>query len=492
VKLPIHDAIAATRAHVLNAAALPDALLVQTDTRAIERGATFLALRGERFDGHCYVDEAFARGAACAIVDDPDVVPEGRAALVVADTLQAYLDLGALARTRIRGTVVGITGSTGKTTTKQFLLALLRGAAVPASATPENENNEIGVAKFLCGLDDGDERVAIVEMGARKYRDLDVLVAAARPDVGVLTNIGEAHLEIMGSRERIAETKWALPSGSRSAVLNLADEASRARAASLASAPMWYGIDEERAPNGQRAVVIERDAAWTIAADGTTETHHIAITFPGDHNRRNLAAAFAAALLCIERVPAHANGNATADFGTAAKADFAAAANAGPAAKADFAAAALARAVGTLTLPHGRYEVVELANDVRLVFDAYNASLSGTLATLATFGREECERRIAVLGSMAELGTDAPLMHEKIGEIAAKRAHVVLAGGTFAADTARGVERAGGNVYRYASNDAAIAWLREHLRSGDAILLKGSRVYKMEQIAEALGAEVFA
>jgi UDP-N-acetylmuramoyl-tripeptide--D-alanyl-D-alanine ligase len=462
MRLPLHDATIATRAHVLNASALPPTLLVQTDTRAIERGAAFLALRGERFDGHCYVGEAFARGAACAIVDDAEVVPEGRPALVVADTLQAYLDLGALARTRIRGTVVGITGSTGKTTTKQFLLALLRGAGVPVTATPENENNEVGVAKFLCGLEDGDERVAIVEMGARKYRDLDVLVAAARPDVGVLTNIGEAHLEIMGSRERIAETKWALPSGSRSAVLNLADEASRARAASLATAPMWYGIDEERAPHGQRAVVIERDAAWTIAADGTTETHRIAITFPGDHNRRNLAGAFAAALLCVERVSANAG------------------------------AAALARAVGTLTLPHGRYEVVELANDVRLVFDAYNASLSGTLATLATFGREESERRIAVLGSMAELGTDAPVMHEKIGEIAAKRAHVVLAGGTFAADTARGVERAGGNVVRYASNDAAIAWLRENLRSGDAILLKGSRVYKMEQIAEALGAEVFA
>jgi UDP-N-acetylmuramoyl-tripeptide--D-alanyl-D-alanine ligase len=455
------DAVEAMRAHVVERAALPGELSVRTDTRAVDRGATFLALRGERFDGHAYVAEAFAQGAACAIVEDAAVVPAGRPALVVPSTLQAYLDLAGLARGRIRGTVVGITGSTGKTTTKQFLLGLLRGAGIAAAATPENENNEIGVAKFLCGLEDGDERVAIVEMGARKYRDLDVLVAAARPDVGLLTNVGEAHLAIMGTRERIADTKWALPAGSRRAVLNLGDDVSRARATALAARPVWYGIDDERPPAGERAVVIEPDAATTIAADGSTRTHRIAIGFPGDHNRRNLGGAFAAALLC-----------AGWDSGDADPAPFAA-------------------AVGSLVLPHGRYEIVELPGGIRVVFDAYNASLSGTLATLGTFARESASRKIAVLGSMAELGDDAPAMHEKIGELAG-RLDVVLAGGIFAADTARGVEGVGGSVVRYATNVDAVAWLRANVRSGDAILLKGSRVYKMEQIAEALGAEVFA
>jgi UDP-N-acetylmuramoyl-tripeptide--D-alanyl-D-alanine ligase len=456
MRLPTPEATEITHATTLAAELLPPTLLIQTDTRAIERGATFLALRGERFDGHHYVDEAFVRGAACAIVDDASAVPSGRPALVVADTLQAYLDLGSLVRRSVRGTVVAVTGSTGKTTTKQFLVALLRAAKFGAAATPENENNEVAVGKFLCGLQAGDERVAIVEMGARKYRDLDVLVAAARPDVGVLTNIGEAHLEIMGSRERIAETKWAVPSGSSRAVLNLDDAVSRERAASLPTPPMWYGIDDERPPLGQRAVIIKPEAVWTIAEDGAPDTHRVTIGFPGDHNRRNLAAAFAAALLC------------GAGFG------------------------ALADAVTEMTLPHGRYEIVELPDDVRLIFDAYNASLSGTLVTLATFGREEAERRIAVLGSMAELGSEAPAMHEKIGEIAATRVDIVLAGGKFGADTARGVAAKGGNVVRYETNEEAIAWLRANLRRGDAILLKGSRVYKMEQIAEALGAEVFA
>ncbi len=461
MKLPLLDAIDATRARPVEHAALPDALTVSSDTRALERGATFVALRGERFDGHGYVAEAFARGAACVIVDDPGAVPPGRPALVVADTLQAYLDLGGLARARTHGTVVAVTGSTGKTTTKQFLAGLLRAAGIAATATPENENNEVAVAKFLCGLDDGDQRVAIVEMGARKYRDLDVLVAAARPDIGLLTNVGEAHLEIMGTPERIAQTKWALPAGARRAVLGLGDEVSRSRAATLPSPPMWFGIDDERPPAGERAVVLGLDAVRTIAADGGVQMQRVAIGFPGDHNRRNLAGAFAAALLCAE-----------ASTGSADAAPFAA-------------------AVASLALPHGRYEIVELAGGVRVVFDAYNASLSGTLATLGTFARENATRRIAVLGSMAELGADAPAMHRKIGELAG-RLDVVLAGGTFAAETARGVESAGGTVVRYASNDDAVEWLQANVRSGDAILLKGSRVYKMEQIAEALGAEVFA
>ena len=141
MRLPADEAVVATRARVLAPEGLPATLLVQTDTRALAPGATFLALRGERYDGHAYVARAFESGAACAIVDDASVVPAGQPALVVPDTLQAYLALAELARGRVRGGVVGISGSTGKTTTKQFLLGLLRGAGIDATATPENENN---------------------------------------------------------------------------------------------------------------------------------------------------------------------------------------------------------------------------------------------------------------------------------------------------------------------------------------------------------------
>ncbi len=216
-----NDALAALAGTIVNRDHMPATIAVSTDTRDIRPSETFLALRGERYDGHTFVADAAAAGASVAIVDDASALPEGLAGIVVADTLAAYLALGALARDRVRGPVIAITGSTGKTTTKTFAVQALEAAGKPVTATPENENNEIGVAKFLLSLDDGDERIAIVEFGARKYRDLEPLVLAARPDIGVLTNIGEAHLEIMGSRERLAETKWGLFAGGAQPVLNL-------------------------------------------------------------------------------------------------------------------------------------------------------------------------------------------------------------------------------------------------------------------------------
>ena len=134
-------AIAALEARTLRAQRLPDRLAISTDSRTLDAGETYLALRGQRFDGHAYVADAFARGAAACIVSDADVVPDGLPALEVRDTTQAYLALAALARDRTTGGVVGITGSAGKTTTKAFLAQLLNGSAIPAVATPENEND---------------------------------------------------------------------------------------------------------------------------------------------------------------------------------------------------------------------------------------------------------------------------------------------------------------------------------------------------------------
>jgi UDP-N-acetylmuramoyl-tripeptide--D-alanyl-D-alanine ligase len=446
-------AIAALDARVRVAEGLPARLAVGTDTRGIAAGVTFLALRGERFDGHAFIAQAFARGAAACIVDAGASVPAGRPALVVADTLQAYLQLARLARARVRGPVIAISGSAGKTTTKSYLVQLLAAAGIAAASTPENENNEIGVSKFLVGLEADDARVVVVEMGARKYGDLDVLVAAARPDIAVLTNIGDAHLEIMGTPERLAHTKWGLFRGGARAVLNLADPASRVRAESLDAAPIWFGAGGVEPPPGARAVVIPDAQTLVIYDAGGRVERAIDARVPGEHNRRNLAAALAAALA------------------------------------AGFAPDVLAPHVGAVKQPPRRYETILLAGDKRLIFDAYNASMTGTLATLDAFAHEPAGRRIAVLGSMAELGADAAHMHRRVGAAAAGASEIILAGGDFAADIVRGAADAGAAASRilsYAENGAAVAWLRANARAGDAILLKGSRKYKMEEIADAL------
>ncbi|GAC1410218.1 MAG: UDP-N-acetylmuramoyl-tripeptide--D-alanyl-D-alanine ligase [Candidatus Velthaea sp.] len=451
--------LAALGARTLLAQQLPAQLQIVTDTRAIAGGDTFLALIGERFDGHDFVNAAFERGAAACIVSDAARVPADRPAIIVEDTLATYLQLARLARRRIRGRVVAITGSAGKTTTKAFLLQLLQAAGIASTATPENENNEIGVSKFLIGLDEGDARVAIVEMGARKFGDIDVLVEAAEPDVSILTNVGEAHLEIFGSRERLAHTTWGVFRTHARAVLNLSDEVSRSRAAALPVTPIWFGTGSLAPPPGEPGVVV-RDARCVMVHDGIARTEFdVDITVPGEHNRRNAAAALAGAIAL------------------------------------GYPPAALVPHLAALHLPPGRYQRIPLAQGDTLVFDAYNASMSGTLATLHAFAEEPAQRRIAVLGSMAELGPEAPQMHRRVGRAAAGSSDVILVGGEFAADMERGALDAGTAahaVVRYADNADAIEWLRLHARAGDAILLKGSRKYKMEEIAAALGAQAFA
>ncbi len=242
MNLPLDTAIAATGATLYDRAAAPATLHVSTDTRAIAPGDTFVALRGERYDGHDYAAEAVGRGAAMLVLDRPEARVAGVAALIVEQTLRAYMALAAAARRLFAGRVIAITGSAGKTTTKSFLTQLLS-VHYRVIAAPGNENNEIGVSKLLLGASNDEHDAIVVEMGARHYGDVAELVEIAKPEVGILTNVGEAHLEIVGSRERLEETKWALFSGGARAVLNAADDVSRRRAPSLGRPPHWFAVE---------------------------------------------------------------------------------------------------------------------------------------------------------------------------------------------------------------------------------------------------------
>lgn len=460
MKVPLQRAIAATGARALNAAALPAALQITTDSRALERGATFLALRGERFDGHAFAGDALRAGAAAVIVADETAIPAGAPALVVADTLRALLALAGEARAALRGRVVAITGSTGKTTTKELLAQLLAAAGFGnVAATPGNENNEIGVSKLFLGLDPG-VNVVVTEFGARRFGDIAPLVAVAKPDVAVLTNVGDAHLEIMGSAQRLADTKWEIFSTGARAVLNEADTVARERAATLAQPPWWFGAPSAEEPHGvhEPAVRIvdnpEAHADRLVRYDsGRADAFPIQIALPGRHNRANLAAACAAMFA----------------LGAAAE--------------------TVAHAIAALRLPAGRYERTRIG-DYEIIFDAYNASMGGTLATLDAFAHEPVERRIAVLASMAELGDGSAAMHRRVGAAAASAGiAALLVGGAHADDLERGAREAGlaaHRLVRFEANDDAVRWLRRNTRAGDLVLLKGSRMYHLEEVLEGL------
>lgn len=449
--LTLERAVAATLGEVRNADRFPAQLRIVTDTRALQPGDVFLALRGERFDGHAFVRDALGKGAVAAVVDDASVLPEGVPALVVRDTKRAYMDLAGAARSLFTGRIVAITGSAGKTTTKHLLAQLLavHYGSARVLASPANENNEIGVSKLLLASSP-DHAVLVIEMGARHQGEIAELVQIAHPHIGVLTNIGEAHLEIFGSREQLARTKWGLFSHGAQAVLNADDTESTLRAPALGSAPVWFGAGEPRIAG----IWITPRGTLVNSIGAQTQELPADVRLPGAHNRQNLAAAAAAALLL--GMPAQE----------------------------------VADAIPGLTLPAGRYQTIEVAGKPRLIYDAYNANTSGMVAALDAFAAEQAARRIAVLASMAELGSDAPAMHERVGAHAARTGvDMLLVGGEYAQSIAQGALASGfarDRIVAFSDNGHAAAWLRDHAHPGDAVLFKGSRKYKMEEIIQEL------
>ncbi|HEY5257997.1 MAG TPA: UDP-N-acetylmuramoyl-tripeptide--D-alanyl-D-alanine ligase [Candidatus Baltobacteraceae bacterium] len=455
MSLPFDVAVRATDARVLEPNGAPGELRIVTDTRVLQTGDAFLALRGDRFDGHDYVAQAVAKGARALIVDDAAVAVAGVTTLVVADTLAAYMALARAMRETFAGQVVGITGSVGKTTTKELLLQLLIGSRGDrVAASPANENNEIGVSKFLLANADASHDVLVVEMGARHFEDIAALVRVAGPDIGVLTNVGEAHVEIMGSRERLAQTKWGLFSGGALAILNARDEVSLQRAPSLTQAPHWFAAGDDRISTGGRTTLILGKARLLEIDSHETVERAIDVALPGLHNRANLAAAVAAAR------------ELGVDLDT------------------------IVETIPRLRLPPGRFERIAIEGRPSIVYDAYNANLTGTLAALETFADEPADRHLVVLAGMAELGEEAPEMHRRVGEAAAASdVDVFLIGGAFVDDLERGARDAGFSaerIVRFATNEDVVRWIARNAVPGDAVLLKGSRVYKLEEVVERL------
>ena len=307
--------------------------------------------------------------------------------------------------------MLAITGSAGKTTTKAFvaqLLATRYGTRVLAA--PANENNEVGVSKLLLRADDDAHDIVIVEMGARHYGDIETLVRAARPDLAILTNIGDAHLEIMGSRERLEETKWALFATGARAILNAGDVTAIRRAPSLAAPAHWFFSGEPGGdfPMHGRVTALAGARQW-LEIDGERDTtYEIDMRVPGAHNRANMAAAIAAAV----------------EYGVEP--------------------AQIVRALPEIELPRGRYERIALPSGVMLIYDAYNANAAGMMAALDAFAAESAPRHIALLASMAELGEGAADLHRRVGgHAAATKVDVMLVGGEFAGELALGARTAG-------------------------------------------------
>ncbi|WP_059005676.1 UDP-N-acetylmuramoyl-tripeptide--D-alanyl-D-alanine ligase [Streptomyces specialis] len=415
------------------------------DGRQAEPGGLFVAFAGEHADGHAYAGQAGRAGAVAVLGSRPTPLPT----VVVEDARAALQALAAHVVARLRDglTVVGVTGSQGKTSTKDLLAAVLSGTA-PTIATIGTLNNELGVPLTMLRADAA-TRFLGLEMGARHIGDIAALTALVAPDIAVVLSVGQAHLGEFGSREAIATTKGELVRGlapGGTAVLN-ADDPRVIAMRSLTGGPvLTFG-------RAAHADVQARDLA-------TDRLGRPSFT---------LRTADASAALTLPLVGAHQALNASA----------AAAAGLAAGVPLDVAATALA----TASLSKWRMEPRDLAGGATLLNDSYNANPDSTRAALDALAAVEGGRRIAVLGEMRELGDAGEAEHRAVGKYAASRADVVAAVGEAARPIAEG---AGERAVTLPDNAAAVDWLRRHLAPGDVVLVKASRGARLDEVAAAL------
>jgi UDP-N-acetylmuramoyl-tripeptide--D-alanyl-D-alanine ligase len=424
---------------------------VSTDSRTIKRGELFVALRGENFDGHNFVETVATTGAAGAIVDSnwKGKVPQNFALIRAKDTLVAYQQLAANYRKSLKLSVVAITGSNGKTSTKDFAAAVLA-RRFRVTKTQGNFNNHVGLPRTILEATSQDE-VAVWEIGMNHPGEVAALAKVAAPDIGIITNIGVAHIEFMGSRERIAEEKGALAEavGAEGTVILNADD------------PFTNGI----AARARGKVILAGTTAGTIRASEVNQSGsgtdftilegahrcRAQLPVPGLHMVQN-------ALLAV------ATGRV---FGLSL----------------EECAAGLVAA----PLTKARLQVKEI-RAVQFLDDSYNANPDSMKAALRTLVELDAEgQRIAVLGEMRELGDEAERGHREVGETAAAlKIDRLIAIGNVAATIAETAKRAGlDNSSTVASTAEAAELLGELARPGDLVLIKGSRLARTEQVIEA-------
>ena len=426
---------------------------VAIDSRMATTGSLFFAIVGEHVDGHGFVEEALRRGASAAVVSHTEGI--AGPVILVADTIEALTALAAFDRRTSDAKVVGITGSAGKTTTKDLAAAVLR-SRFEVQASPGSYNNEIGLPLTLLGGGPGTE-VVVCEMGSRGIGHIADLCRVASPDVGIVTNVGVAHMELFGSLENVIDAKAELveslaPNGT--AIISADDPVVRTFAGRTQARVITYGRSRDA---DVRAESLELSEGGFARFDIVCERDRAAteLLIPGEHMVSNALAAAAAGVAF--RIPL----------------------------------AEAAEALRKAQISSWRMETFVNANGVVVVNDAYNAnpmSMAAALKTARWIARGS--RMAAVLGTMAELGPVSNAEHERIGELAARLGveRVILVGeeaeAIAAAAIREGVEPE--NVALYQDPDEALGDVMSWAESGDVVLFKASRVVGLEKLAEAM------
>lgn len=425
---------------------------ISTDTRAIAKGTLFIALAGERFDAHDFVEQALASGAAAVLVSDESKVPAGASAVVVADTRLALGRLAAAWRAQFNLPVIAVTGSNGKTTTKEMIAAILKaafGAAV--LSTRGNLNNDIGLPLTLLGLS-ASHRAAVIEMGMNHPGEIGYLAPIGAPTVALVTNAQRAHLEGMGDLDEVAREKGSIFNGLPAdgvAVINADDAYAAAWRGMAGGRPVrTFAIDGAADVVG---VVHQHGLETAIELQAPEGAAAVKLRIPGRHNARN---AVAAATACL-----------AAGVGLAA----------------------VVEGLESFSGVKGRLQRRAGKQGAEILDDTYNANPDSVRAGIDVLA-STIGRKLLVLGDMGEIGEASGQYHDEIGGYAKSQGVDRL----FAlGDTSQLAVRNFGEGARHFCNvDKLIAAVDKELGPDTTVLVKGSRFMKMERVADALAAPV--
>ncbi len=452
--LTLHEMVIAMSGRVYGEIAVPRVTSVSTDTRTVEPGGMFFAIRGDTHDGHAFVAEALDKGATCAVISDLErvdkkLLPLGRI-IQVPDTVVALGRLASWYRRQFAAQVVAVAGSNGKTTTKDMIASVLASKR-PGRWAKASFNNHIGVPLTLLSVEPSDEFV-VVEIGTNHPGEIANLGRIAQPDMAVITSIGEEHLEFFGDVRTVAREEFSLLAcmASRPFVALSSQAAAYAPVQSLKSVTrLTYGIDEEA---DLRAVDIDSDAGGHRFRTNDRNEYFLPVL-----GRYNIANALAAVAIGMRFRMSPED---------------------------------IAAGLAAVKLPSMRMERSQFG-DLTVINDAYNANPSsmrialGVLDSMTTTGR-----KVVVLGDMRELGTESTRCHQALGQEAGRStARLIIAVGAYARIVADGATAVAGTtkrIYAFPTVEAAAEKIGSLLEPGDLVLLKASRGMKLERLVEPI------
>ena len=427
---------------------------VSTDTRTLKPGSLFIALKGECFDGHAFVGQAVCAGAAAVMVQDPAKVPGDAACIRVDDTLAGLKDLAAWYRGRFNIPLVAVTGSTGKTSTKEMIAAMF-GARYHTHKNTGNFNNEIGLSHTLLALDHSHE-ASVVELGMNHAGEISVLSRMARPGIAVITNIGLSHIGNLGSRENILAAKLEILEGMAQdapLVINGEDALLISAAQRMDRPVVRCGFSADHDVRAMDVHLLGEAGSVFTAVAGNDQCE-IKLNSPGRHSVQNCLCALGAAL------------------------------------SAGLTLAEAAEGLSNLAAAKMRLNLETTEFGTKIINDAYNASPDSVAAALAVLMEMDARRHYAVLGDMLEMGEYAETAHYDMGKKVAESSVDVLAAiGELSRHTAQGAKDAGMDgtkIFHCMEPNDAVIYLRTFLGPGDAVLVKGSRGMRLERIVDVL------